>query len=307
MSTHVAVLLGGLSAEREVSLRSGEACASALEAEGFRVTRIDAGRDVAARLAETRPHVAFNALHGRFGEDGTVQGILETLGIPYTHSGVLASALAMHKERAKVVMAAAGVAVPGGRVVHRLEAARAHVLPPPYVLKPVSEGSSVGVYIIKEDRSHPPQELGRADWEHGDWLLAEPFIAGKELTCAVMGDRALGVIEIQPVSEAFYGYDAKYAKGGSIHLLPAPLKENVYQKVQELALKAHEALGCRGVSRADLRYDDRPGGTGELVVLEVNTQPGMTETSLVPELAAHAGCSFGGLVRWMVEDASCDR
>ena len=307
MTTHVAVLLGGLSAEREVSLNSGAACAKALESEGFRVTRIDAGHDVAAHLAAAKPDVVFNALHGRFGEDGTVQGILETMRIPYTHSGVLASALAMHKERAKIVMAAAGVPVPGGHVVHRLDAGRAHVLAPPYVLKPVSEGSSVGVFIIKADRSHPPQELLREDWEHGEWLLAEPFVDGKELTCAVMGDRALGVIDIQPVSEAFYGYDAKYAKGGSIHVLPAALKENVYQKVQELTVKAHKALGCRGVSRADFRYDDRPGGTGELVVLEVNTQPGMTETSLVPELAAHAGHTFGELVRWMVEDASCDR
>ena len=307
MTNHVAILLGGLSAEREVSLNSGAACARALEGEGFRVTRIDAGHDVAAQLAAAKPDVVFNALHGRFGEDGTVQGILETMRIPYTHSGVLASALAMHKERAKVVMAAAGVPVPGGHVVHRLDAGRAHVLPPPYVLKPVSEGSSVGVFIIKADRSHPPQELLREDWDHGDWLLAEPFVDGRELTCAVMGDRALGVIDIQPVSEAFYGYDAKYAKGGSIHVLPAALKENVYQKVQELTVKAHKALGCRGVSRADFRYDDRPGGTGELVVLEVNTQPGMTETSLVPELAAHAGHTFGELVRWMVEDASCDR
>ena len=305
--THVAVLLGGLSAEREVSLRSGEACAAALERTGFRVTRIDAGHDVAARLAEAAPDIAFNALHGRFGEDGMVQGILETMRIPYTHSGVLASALAMHKERAKTVMAAAGVPVPGGRVVHRREAAAGHVLPPPYVLKPVCEGSSVGVFIIKEGDPHPPQELSRDDWDLGDWMLAEPFVHGKELTCAVMGDRALGVIDIQPVSEAFYGYDAKYAKGGSIHVLPAALKENVYQKVQQLAVKAHQALGCRGVSRADFRYDDRPGGTGELVVLEVNTQPGMTETSLVPELAAHAGLTFGELVQWMVQDASCDR
>jgi D-alanine-D-alanine ligase len=307
MTQHIAVLMGGLSAEREVSLRSGEACAAALEAEGFRVTRIDAGRDVAIRLAQAAPDIVFNALHGRFGEDGTVQGILETMHLPYTHSGVLASALAMHKERAKIVMAAAGVPVPSGRVVHRLDAAKAHVLPPPYVLKPVSEGSSVGVFIIQVERSHPPQELGRDDWEHGDWMLAERFVAGKELTCAVLGDRPLGVIDIQPVSEAFYGYDAKYSKGGSIHVLPALLKGNIYQQVQELALKAHRALGCRGVSRADFRYDDRPGGTGELVVLEVNTQPGMTETSLVPELAAHAGLSFGGLVKWMVEDASCDR
>jgi D-alanine-D-alanine ligase len=307
MTKHVAVLMGGLSAEREISLRSGEACAKALESEGFRVTRVDVGHDVASVLARLEPDVAFNALHGRFGEDGVIQGVLEMLRIPYTHSGVLASSVAMNKEVAKVVMAAAGVPVPKGRIVHRLEAAKEHVLPPPYVLKPVSEGSSFGVFIIKDGRSPPPQELASADWPHGDLMLAEAFIAGRELTCAVMGDRPLGVIEILPVSEDFYGYDAKYAKGGSKHVLPATLKPNIYQEVQELAREAHRALGCRGVSRADFRYDDRPGGTGELAVLEVNTQPGMTETSLVPEMAAHAGYSFGELVRWMVEDASCDR
>jgi D-alanine-D-alanine ligase len=307
MAKHVAVLMGGLSAEREVSLRSGEACAKALEGGGFHVTPVDVGHDVADVLGRLKPDVAFNALHGRFGEDGCIQGILEILRIPYTHSGVLASSLAMKKDVAKVVMAAAGAPVPRGRVVHRLEAAKAHVLEPPYVLKPVSEGSSFGVFIIKEGRSHPPQELASADWSHGDLMLAEAFVDGRELTCAVMGDRALDVIEILPLSEDFYGYDAKYAKGGSKHVLPANLKQNIYQDVQELALEAHRALGCRGVSRADFRYDDRPGGTGELVVLEVNTQPGMTETSLVPEMAAYAGYSFGELVKWMVEDASCDR
>jgi D-alanine-D-alanine ligase len=307
MAKHVAVLMGGLSAERPISLRSGEACAKALEEQGFRVTRVDVGHDVADVLGKLKPNVAFNALHGRFGEDGIVQGVLEILRIPYTHSGVLASSLAMKKDVAKVVMAAAGVPVPKGRVVDRLEAARAHVLPPPYVLKPVSEGSSFGVFIIKDGRSHPPQELAAPDWAHGDLMLAEEFIAGRELTCAVMGDRPLDVIEILPVSEDFYGYDAKYAKGGSKHVLPANLKQNIYQTVQELACEAHRALGCRGVSRADFRYDDRPGGSGEFVVLEVNTQPGMTETSLVPEMAAYAGLSFGELVRWMVEDASCDR
>jgi D-alanine-D-alanine ligase len=307
MIKHIAVLMGGLSSERPVSLRSGEACAKALESEGFRVTRIDVGRDVAQVLADLKPDAAFNALHGRFGEDGCIQGVLETLRIPYTHSGVLASALAMKKDTAKSVMAAAGVPVPKGRVLHRLEAAKAHALPTPYVLKPVSEGSSFGVFIVQEGRSHPPQELAAADWPHGDLMLVEPFIAGRELTCAVMGDRALDVIEILPVSEEFYGYEAKYAKGGSKHVLPANLKGNIYQTVQQLALEAHRALGCRGVSRADFRYDDRPEGAGELVVLEVNTQPGMTETSLVPEMAAYAGYSFGELVRWMVEDASCDR
>jgi D-alanine-D-alanine ligase len=307
MSKHVAVLMGGFSAEREVSLSSGRACASALEGEGYRITRIDVGRDLPMVLASVKPDVAFNALHGRFGEDGIVQGVLELMQIPYTHSGVLASALAMQKDQAKAVMAAAGVPVPRGVTVHRLEAAQRHVLSPPYVVKPVNEGSSVGVIIVKEDRSHPPQELGRSDWAFGDIMLVENYVAGRELTCAVMGDRPLGVIDIQPAAGVFYDYDSKYAKGGSIHILPAEIKPNIYHQVQQLALTAHQALGCRGVSRADFRYDDTPGGTGELVCLEVNTQPGMTETSLVPELAAHDGFSFGELVRWMVEDATLDR
>lgn len=307
MTNHVAVLMGGTSSERVVSLSSGTACADALEGEGYRVTRVDVGADVAAVLADLRPDVAFNALHGPAGEDGTIQGLLEILKIPYTHSGVLASALAMHKERAKVVMRAAGVAVPEGRVVNRHVAAKSHPLPPPYVVKPVSEGSSVGVIIVRDGRSHPPQILASEEWVYGEEVLAETYIAGRELTCAVMGDKALGVIEIKPASGEWYDFDAKYAEGGSIHVLPAELKPNVYQRVQELALTAHQALGCRGVSRADLRYDDTPGGTGALVVLEVNTQPGMTQTSLVPELAAHAGYGFGELVRWMVEDASLGR
>jgi D-alanine-D-alanine ligase len=307
MTKHVAVLLGGWSAERQVSLSTGTACANALESVGYRVTRVDVQRDVGTRLAELKPDAVFNALHGPFGEDGRIQGLLELLQLPYTHSGVLASALAMKKDAAKVVLAAAGVPVPDGVTVHRLEAAKRHVLPPPYVVKPVSEGSSVGVIIVREDRSHPPQELGREDWPYGDLVLVEKYIAGRELTCAVMGDRALDVIDIRPATGVFYDYDAKYAKGGSIHVLPAEIKPNVYQRVRELALTAHQALGCRGVSRADLRYDDTPNGTGELVVLEVNTQPGMTETSLVPEIAAYAGYSFGELVKWMVEDASLDR
>lgn len=307
MSKHVAVLMGGWSAEREVSLRSGAACAAALAGEGFRVTQIDVGRDIAAVLAELKPDVAFNALHGRVGEDGTLQGILEVLRIPYTHSGVLASALAMQKDRAKVIMAAAGVPVAKGVTVTRAEALSGHMLPPPYVVKPVNEGSSVGVIVVKEDRSHPPQELAREDWPHGDMVLVESYVAGRELTCAVMGDKALDIIEIKPAAGTFYDYESKYAKGGSIHILPAEIKPNIYRQVQELSLTAHRALGCRGVSRADFRWDDRPDGTGELVCLEVNTQPGMTETSLVPEIAAYAGFSFGELVRWMVEDASCDR
>ncbi len=305
---HVAVLMGGWSSEREISLRSGAACVEALEGEGYRVTRVDVGRDVAAKLAAIKPDVCFNALHGRFGEDGTIQGLLEIMGIPYTQSGVLASALAMHKERAKAVLKEAGVPVAESMVVSREEAAKSHVMKPPYVIKPPTEGSSVGVYIVREDQAHPPQELNSADWALGEELMVERFIPGRELTCAVMGDEALGVIEIRPAEGlSFYDYDAKYAPGGSIHVLPAPLKPNVYQFVQKLSVAAHRALGCRGVSRSDFRYDDRPEGSGELICLEINTQPGMTSTSLVPELAAHEGRSFGELVRWIVEDASCNR
>ncbi|MCJ2071854.1 D-alanine--D-alanine ligase [Methylobacterium sp. J-030] len=307
MSKHVAVLLGGTSAEREVSLSSGKACADALEGEGYRVTRVDVGPDIASVLTALRPDVAFNALHGPDGEDGTIQGVLEILKIPYSHSGVLASALAMNKEKAKTVLRAAGIDVPEGRLVNRREAAATHALPPPYVVKPNAEGSSMGVIIVRDGRSHPPQILATDDWTFGEQVLVEPYIAGRELTCGVMGDRALGVIEVKATTGEWYDYDAKYAPGGSLHVLPAELKPNVYQRVQELSLTAHQALGCRGVSRADLRFDDTPGGTGRLVVLEVNTQPGMTQTSLVPDMAAHAGLSFGELVRWMVEDASLNR
>jgi D-alanine-D-alanine ligase len=302
---HVAVLMGGWSAEREISLRSGKACADALERSGYQVSRIDVDRDVAATLRARKPDVALNVLHGRPGEDGTLQGLLEVIGIPYSHSGVLASALAMKKDIAKSVLKSAGVPVPGGMVAARKEAAKRHLLPPPYVIKPVAEGSSVGVFIVREDHKHPPQELTRADWAFGDQILVEPYIPGKELTCAVMGDRVFGVIEIVPTVK-FYDYEAKYAPGGSKHLLPAPIAADIYREVQRLSLAAHRALGCRGVTRSDFRFDDSLGVKG-LFCLEVNTQPGMTETSLVPELAAHAGTSFADLVRWMVEDASLDR
>jgi D-alanine-D-alanine ligase len=303
---HVAVLMGGWSAEREVSLNSGKACANALEGQGYRVTRVDVGRDIAQVLTALKPNVALNVLHGRPGEDGTLQGVLEILGIPYSHSGVLASSLAMKKDFAKAVFQTHGIPVPEGMVVSRFAAAKEHLLPRPYVLKPISEGSSVGVFIVTEAHEHPPQELFRDDWAFGDMILCEKFIAGKELTCAVLGDRALDVIDIVPTS-GFYDYDAKYVPGGSRHILPAKILPKVYQEVRRLAVAAHRALGCRGVSRADFRYDDRVEGTGGLVCLEVNTQPGMTETSLVPELAAHAGISFGELVKWMVEDASLNR
>jgi D-alanine-D-alanine ligase len=304
MPKHVAVLMGGWSAEREVSLRSGKACADALGRRGYRVTPIDVGRDIAAALTAAKPDVALNVLHGRPGEDGTLQGLLEILGIAYSHSGVLASALAMQKDYAKALFRAAGVPVAEDRVVSRFEAAKSHVMAPPYVVKPVAEGSSVGVFIVTEEHPHPPQELYRDDWPFGEMVMVERYIPGKELTCAVLGDRVLDVIEIVPATR-FYDYEAKYAAGGSRHLLPAPILPNVYQEVRRLSLAAHSALGCRGVSRADFRYDDR--GTEKLICLEVNTQPGMTETSLVPELAAYAGITFDELVQWMVEDASTNR
>jgi D-alanine-D-alanine ligase len=303
---HVAVLMGGWSAEREVSLRSGAACADAAERAGYRVSRVDVTRDIATTLSALKPDAALNVLHGRPGEDGTLQGLLEIIGIPYSHSGVMASAVAMQKDIAKTVLKAAGVPVPGGLVVARGEAAERHLLPPPYVIKPVAEGSSVGVFIVREDHAHPPQELTRADWSFGEVVLVEPYIPGKELTCAVMGDTPLGVIEII-VNTKFYDYEAKYAPGGSTHLLPAPVSSEIYEECRRLALLAHQALQCRGVTRADFRYDDRLVGTQGLACLEVNTQPGMTETSLVPELAVHAGISFEDLVRWMIEDASLGR
>jgi D-alanine-D-alanine ligase len=304
---HVAVLMGGLSAEREVSLRSGAACAAALEREGYRVTQIDVDRNLAAKLREVSPDVCFNALHGRYGEDGCVQGLLECLGIPYTHSGVLSSALAMHKERAKDVMGPAGVPIADAEVVTRRDAMSRHVLAPPYVVKPVAEGSSVGVVIVEVGANGPPARIGETG-SPDDLLMVERYIPGRELTCAVIGDFVTDVIEIKPLKGLeFYDYEAKYAPGGSQHVLPADLSPDVYQLVRKYTVAACRALGCRGAARADFRYDDTTDGAGELICLEVNTQPGMTETSLVPELAQHAGWSFGELVRWLVEDASCNR
>ena len=307
MKKHVAVLMGGFSSERPVSLASGRPCADALEAEGYRVTRVDVGRDVGAVLADLKPDVAFNALHGPFGEDGTVQGILEYLGIPYTHSGVLASALAMNKEQAKRVAKAVGIPVAEAKIANRFTIRNEHPMKPPYVVKPVNEGSSFGVVIVKEGQSHPPQQIASPEWKYGETVMVERYIHGRELTCAVMGDVALGVCEIVPTGHAFYDYDSKYVPGGSKHEVPAKISSNIYQKIQTLALKAHQAIGCRGVSRSDFRYDDRHSENGEVVWLEVNTQPGMTPTSLVPEIAAQAGHSFGDLLSWMVEDASCLR
>ncbi|EAB6717721.1 D-alanine--D-alanine ligase [Salmonella enterica subsp. enterica serovar Virchow] len=304
---HIAVLYGGFSSERPVSLSSGNACATALEAEGFRVTRVDVNRNVARELAELGPDVAFNALHGPFGEDGTIQGILEYLQIPYTHSGVLASAVAMNKAQAKRVAGSAGVPVAESLVMNRMDIGNAHPMKPPYVVKPVSEGSSFGVVIVRETDAQPPAVIASAEWRYGDTVLVERYIPGRELTCAVMGDGALGVCEIVPVGHSFYDYDSKYAAGGSRHVIPADIPPGVYKQVQQLALRAHQAIGCRGVSRSDFRYDDGASGHGEVIWLEVNTQPGMTPTSLVPEIAANAGFKFAQLVRWLVEDASCLR
>lgn len=303
----VAVLMGGLSSEREVSLSSGKACADALEDQGFEVTRLDVGRDIARRLAELRPDVCFNALHGTWGEDGCVQGILEYLEIPYTHSGVRASALCMHKELTKTILKDAGVPVAPAVVVPRSQAASEHQMMPPYVAKPVADGSSVGVVIVDQPTEDKLAEIARLGNDDDD-LMIERFIHGKELTCAVMGDRALDIIEILPAEGlSFYDYEAKYAIGGSKHILPAKLSPNIYQSLQKLALLAHDSLGCRGISRADFRFDEKSDGDGELICLEINTQPGMTSTSLVPEMASYGGWEFGELVRWILEDASCCR
>jgi len=296
---HVAVLLGGLSSEREVSLVSGAACATALENLGAKVTRVDAGRDLAQVLTALKPDVCFNALHGEWGEDGCVQGVLETLGVPYTHCGVLASALAMDKAKSKAVLAAAGVTVPGGGLYNRHVAAADHVMPPPYVVKPNAEGSSVGVFLVFDGANRPPQDIVAPSWTFGEEVMIEPYIAGMELAVAVMDGKAQTVTEIVPRT-GFYDYDAKYAEGGSEHVVPARMPKDDFDRALRLSELAHAALGCRGVTRSDLRYDPVKR---LLVLLEVNTQPGMTPTSLVPEQAAHLGTSFDQLVLWIVEDA----
>ena len=296
----VAVLMGGPSAEREVSLSTGRECAAALRVAGYEVVAIDAGADLAVRLAEINPDVVFNALHGRWGEDGCVQGLLEWLRLPYTHSGVLASALAMDKTRAKAAFVAAGLPVAAGRMAGKAEVMARHVLPPPYVVKPNAEGSSVGVYIVPEGANAPPVLAESMP----EVVLVEAYAPGRELTVSVLGDRALGVTEI--VSPGWYDYAAKYTPGGSQHILPADLPAEITAACLDFALRAHAALGCRGLSRTDYRWDEAKGLAG-LVVLETNTQPGMTPTSLSPEQARHAGLSFPELCRWIVEDASCNR
>ncbi len=295
----IAVLMGGLSPEREISLVTGEACADALERLGAKVERIDAGRDVGEVLRKSKPDVVFNALHGEWGEDGCVQGVMETVGVAYTHSGVLASALAMDKQKAKAVLAAAGVIVPGGGLFDRFEAAREHVMAPPYVVKPNAEGSSVGVFLVFEGANSPPQEVVAPSWTFGEEVMVEPYIRGKELAAGVMDGKGMTVTEIIPTA-GFYDYEAKYGEGGSAHVCPAELPPHVIERALKLAEMAHAALGCRGVTRSDLRYDDVKD---VLVLLEVNTQPGMTPTSLVPEQAAKQGVGFDELVLWITEDA----
>ncbi len=296
----VAVLLGGPSAEREVSLSSGQQCAAALREEGFEVVEIDAGTDLVARLEAAEADVVFNALHGRWGEDGCVQGLLEWLGLPYTHSGVLASALAMDKQRSKQVFRAAGLPVVESVLAGKAEVRARHVLNPPYVVKPNNEGSSVGVYLVHEGSNGPPQ----LDESMPETVMVETYAPGRELTTTVMGGQALGVTDI--ITDGWYDYDAKYKEGGSRHVVPAEIPDEITQACRDYALRAHEALGCRGLSRTDFRWNEARGLDG-LILLETNTQPGMTPTSLSPEQAQVAGISFGALCRWMVEDASCHR
>ena len=299
----VAVVYGGWSSERPVSLSSGQKMAAAARSAGYDVVEIDADRTLANQLQEAAPDVVLNGLHGPWGEDGCVQGLFEVLGLPYTHSGVLASALAMDKIKSKAVFASVGLDVARDVAVTREEVARAHPLEPPYVVKPVNEGSSFGVLFVREGANGPATEVLSSNWHYGDNLMAEEYIAGRELTVGVLGDRALAVTEITTLRE-FYDFDAKYADGGSRHVIPADLPEAITQAALDGALSAHRALGCRGVSRSDFRYDDKKG---RLVILETNTQPGMTPTSLVPEQAAYVGMSFEDLVAWMIEDASCRR
>jgi D-alanine-D-alanine ligase len=299
----VAVIYGGWSSERPVSLSSGRQMAEAARKAGYDVTEIDATRELARQLTEAKPDAVLNGLHGPWGEDGSVQGLLEVMGLPYSHSGVLASALAMDKLKSKAVYKQAGLDVAQDRRVTRAEAAAAHALKPPYVIKPVNEGSSFGVLIVREGTNGPPQELTGPNWRYGDYLMAEEYIPGRELTVAVLGDRALAVTEITTLRD-YYDFDAKYAAGGSQHVIPADLPAHVTKAAMDASLTAHLALGCRGATRSDFRYDEKKD---RLVILETNTQPGMTPTSLVPEQAAHMGMSFVDLVAWMIEDASCQR
>jgi D-alanine-D-alanine ligase len=304
MSKHVAVLLGGWSAEREVSLVSGAAVVEALQDKGYQVSAIDVGRTIATTLADLKPDVCFNALHGRYGEDGCIQGVLETLGIPYTHSGVMASAMAMDKPLAKKLYETVGLPCVEGGVFHRDKVLAGDVMAAPYVIKPLNEGSSVGVKIVTGDENELPFQSEA--WHYGEEVLVERYIPGREVQVAVLDDKAIGAIEIRPTKQ-FYDYEAKYSDGFAEHLMPAPIAKSAYDDVMQMAEEAHKVLGCRGVTRTDFRYDDTAGEPGKLFILETNTQPGMTPLSLTPEIAAHSGMDFGQLVDWLVKDASCQR
>ena len=304
--THVAMLMGGWSNEREVSLSSGKACTKGLEDAGFKVTQIDAQPDIIDQLRDVKPDVAFNALHGKWGEGGQVQAILETMKIPYTHSGMLASALAMDKHLCKSAVARVKVPVVEHQVVPLSDAIDHDVIPQPYVVKPVADGSSVGVHIIDKGNNSLVSMIDSEGFDPESRVMVERYVPGRELTCAVMGNVALGVTEVLS-TVGFYDYTAKYQPGGSEHILPADLPNMVYHRVQKYALAAHTELGCRGVTRSDFRYNDTEGTDGELIFMEINTQPGMTPTSLVPEMAAHAGHSFPELLTWMINDAGLDR
>lgn len=303
MAGTAAVLMGGWSAEREVSLVSGAAVTESLRERGYQATAIDVGHKIGQTLARLKPDVVFNALHGRFGEDGCIQGMLEVMGLPYTHSGVLASALAMDKPVSRILFAEEGIRCPPGRVAHREEVLAGTVLEPPYVVKPVNEGSSVGVIVVAEGEDNP---FDTEPWHYEDRVLVERFIPGRELSVAVKGGEPLGVIEIVPAGQ-FYDYTAKYADGGSSHVVPAGIPEATYGRCMDVAARAHKRLSCRGITRADLRWDEEEGPEDGVYLLETNTQPGMTPTSLVPEIAAQSGLGFGDLVEWMVEDAGCQR
>ena len=296
----VVVLMGGPSAEREVSLVSGRECAAALRGEGYTVTEIDAGTDVVARLQEAAPDVVFNALHGRWGEDGCIQGVLEWLGVPYTHSGVLASSLAVDKQKSKEIYRHHGLPIVESVIVPKEDVMARHVLTPPYVVKPNNEGSSVGVYLVHDQANTPPQLSD----DMPDEVMVEAYIPGREFTVTVLGDRALTVTEI--ITEGWYDYDAKYKEGGSRHVVPADIPADIFEACMNHAVEAHNALGCRGMSRTDYRWDAASGLDG-LFLLETNTQPGMTPTSLSPEQADAMGIPFGALCRWLVEDASYNR